>query len=86
MKYDRKSNPSKFGKSSNGSKISSKVWQDYQIKLEIFLTVIHKKLQFKGTELDLNGIELAENLKVAKFTYDDYLPLLLHDLRYLRDP
>ena len=28
------------------------------------LVVAHNKLQFKGTELDFNGTELAENLKL----------------------
>ena len=80
----RKNIPARFGKSTNGSKISRNIWQVYQSKLKIFLAVTHKKLQFKGTELDLNGTELAENLKLPNLLPTAICPLLLHDLGYLK--
>jgi len=40
------------------------VWQVYQILFRIFLTVTHNKLQLKGTEVEFNGIESAEDMKL----------------------
>jgi len=42
----------------------TQVWQVYQILFRIFLAVIHNKLQFKGTELEFNGTESAEDIKL----------------------
>jgi len=52
--------------------------------LKIFLAVTHKKLQFKDTELDLNGIESAENLKLPIY-FQRLLALTFARLRLFKE-
>ena len=61
---ERKNIPARFGKSFNGQGTSTKFGEFIKSDWKIFSPLFSKRLQFKGTEVDINGTESTKNQKL----------------------
>jgi len=64
LSMEERSNQARFGKFSNGSKSQASLASISNLIQNAF-SRYSQKLQFKGTEIDLNGTESVENQKLS---------------------